>query len=416
MLIEYSLNLQNQFKQFRELQQKDLRLNKIRSKIEKKADKRFMVFKGILFSVDRHQKYQAMIPESMGHQVIKETHEHFGHVGTYKIYELLRYQYQLKNMYRNVKKIVKSCDLCQKSKINNQLTRGPLLSNIPEGPRCTVSLDLMGPLPKGQYNMRYILAIIDIFSKYVKLYAIRRATTDTILKKITDDYIPKYGPVKKILTDNGTQFRNDKWIKQLQAARIQAVFTTTYHPEGNPIERTNREIGRILRTYCHSKHEGWVKWISTIEFWLNHTTHESTGYTPQQIMFGSRHILTIDKLLDFPTVQGDTTEKITCHLIKSRLEKKAAARNKIKDKNKKFITYLPGQQVLVKEHRLSSAEDKTIHKFFLLYHGPYKISEVRGNNTVVVEVEPGKNRTHNMKEVKLYIPPDPGEGQRISAE
>jgi len=201
--------------------------------------------------------------------------------------------------------------------------------------------------------MKYILAIIDIFSKYVKLYAIRRATMDIILRKITGDYIPKYGSVKQKLTDNGTQFRNDKWTKQLQAARIRVIFTTTYHPEGNPVERTNREIGRILRTYCHSTHAGWVKWVNTIEFWLNHTTHESTGYTPQQIMFGNRHILTIDKLLDFPEKQEESTEKITCHLIKSRLEKKAAARNKSKDKNKKFITYQPGQQVLVKEHRLS---------------------------------------------------------------
>jgi len=121
----------------------------------------------------------------MSRQIIRETHEHFGHAGTYKIYEILRYNYQLKNMYQAVKRIVKSCDLCQKSKINNQLSRGPTLSNIPEGPRHTVSLDLMGPLPKGQFGARYILAIIDIFAKYIKLYALRRATTEIILKKIT---------------------------------------------------------------------------------------------------------------------------------------------------------------------------------------------------------------------------------------
>lgn len=174
-----------------------------------------------------------------------------------------------------------------------------------------------------------------------------------------------------------------------------------YIPEGNPVERTNREISHILRAYCHSKHAWWVKWVSTIEFWLIDTTHESTGYTPQQILFGTRHILTIDKLLDFSEIQEESTEKITCQLIKSRLEKKASAQNKSKDKNKKCFTYQPGQQVLVKEHRLSSAEEKTIHKFFLLHQGLYSISEVRENNTVVVEVEPGKTRTHNMKNIKL---------------
>lgn len=142
---------------------------------------------------------------------------------------------------------------------------------------------------------------------------------------------------------------------------------------------------------------------------MNNTSHESTGYTPQQIIFGTRHILTIDKLLDFPEPPEEQSEKIICRLVKSQLEKKAAAHNKVKYRNKKFTTYQPGQQVLIKEHRFSSAEDKTIHKLFLLYRGPYTISKVNGNNTVTVELEPGKFQTHNMKNVKLYIPPDPGE-------
>jgi len=268
----------------------------------------------------------------------------------------------------------------------------------------------MGPLPKGQFGAKYILAIIDIFSKYIKLYALRRATTENILKKMTKDYIPKYGPVKQLLTDNGTQFNNTKWYDQLQCMRVKPLYTTTYHPESNPVERANREIGRILRTYCHAKHTSWVQWLHTIEFWLNNTTHESTGYTPQQIMCGTRHKLTIDKLIDFPKEADTTSEMIICELVKKRLKKCAQQRNQTKDKNKRFITYQPGQQVLVKEHRLSSAEDKTIHKFFLLYRGPYDIVEVRGNNTVTIKLESGQTQIHNMKNVKLYVPPDPGEG------
>jgi len=89
-------------------------------------------------------------------------------------------------------------------------------------------------------------------------------------------------------------------IKVPLTTRIKVIFTTTYHPESNPVERTNGEIGRILRTYWHSKHSSRVKWLNTAKFWLNNTTHDSTGYTPQKIMFGARHVLTTDKLLDFP--------------------------------------------------------------------------------------------------------------------
>jgi len=86
----------------------------------------------------------------------------------------------------------------------------------------------------------------------------------------------------------------------------------------------------------------------------------------------------------------------------------ALKRNRAKDKGKPFPTYKEGQQVLVREHRLSSAAEGEIHKFFLLYRGPYTILHVNKNNTVIIEEEKGKPITINYKNIKLYVPPDPG--------
>lgn len=106
----------------------------------------------------------------------------------------------------------------------------------------------MGPLPQGQRAARYILVILGVFSKYIQLYPIKKATTETILRKITNDYMPKVGKIEQLLTDNGTQFHSKKWFKQIRSLGIQIRHTTTYHPESNPVERANREIGRMLRT------------------------------------------------------------------------------------------------------------------------------------------------------------------------
>ena len=43
----------------------------------------------------------------------------------------------------------------------------------------------------------------DAFSKNVSLYAIGRPTTMAVLSVVLNKYIPKYGPVKKILSDQG---------------------------------------------------------------------------------------------------------------------------------------------------------------------------------------------------------------------
>lgn len=408
MLDTYSKTLTQQFQQLKELQEQDQHIKQIMGRIMKKPDHRYQMYDGLLFYIDKAGKYRVMVPAIMTPGLVKETHEQYGHLGATKIYHLLRFQYQLNHMYRIIKKITQSCDICQKSKMNNQLARGPLISNIPKGPRELVSLDLIGPLPRGQLGARYILVLLDVFTKYIQIYPIKKATTDIILNRIKSQYIPTCGKFKRILTDNGTQFHSKKWIEQLKLLDIQISVTTAYHPEGNPVERANREIGRILRTYCHRKHTSWVEYLKKIEYWLNNTTHTTTGYTPQALMGLPRNPLSLERLIKFPENTKTEAATVMIQLAHRRMKRMMEQRNKNLDKGKKFHTYSTHQQVLIKEHRLSSADDHEIKKLFLLYRGPYTVQEVRPNNTLVVMEDNGQLTTHNMKNVKPYVPPEPG--------
>ena len=65
----------------------------------------------------------------------------------------------------------------------------------------------------------------DAFTKNVSLYVVGRPTIDAVLRIILEKYIPKYGHVKKILSDQGTQFQNRKWKAELEKRGIQAVLT-----------------------------------------------------------------------------------------------------------------------------------------------------------------------------------------------
>jgi hypothetical protein len=46
-----------------------------------------------------------------------------------------------------------------------------------------------GPLPMGRGGVRHILVVLDVFSKFVKLYPLRAATTRACLNKITGHYV-----------------------------------------------------------------------------------------------------------------------------------------------------------------------------------------------------------------------------------
>lgn len=88
-------------------------------------------------------------------------------------------------------------------------------------PRLTPSIDLMGPLPTGCGGMQYILAVLDTSSKYIRLYALKKATTKGILNRLEHDYITTTGKSKSVLTVNGgTQFTSKLWKKKMDELSI----------------------------------------------------------------------------------------------------------------------------------------------------------------------------------------------------
>lgn len=135
-------------------------------------------------------------------------------------------------------------------------------------------LIFLGPLPRSTGGLEYIFVVLDVFSKYVKLFPIKREKTDTILRKLIHSYFPEMGIPKRILSDNGSQFSSPKWGERLRELGINVLFPSVRHPQGNPVEQVMRELGRLFRTLYYDKHTRWAKCISDVEFFLEcHDTH-----------------------------------------------------------------------------------------------------------------------------------------------
>lgn len=93
---------------------------------------------------------------------------------------------------------------------------------------------------------------------------------------------------KIIVLDHGVQFISKVWQNRLIIDLGVSVTTTSvYHPQSNPAERVMRELGRLFRIYFHESHSQWHRYVQYIEWVLNHTTHEATGFTPQEIFLKS---------------------------------------------------------------------------------------------------------------------------------
>ncbi|XP_047104543.1 uncharacterized protein LOC124737588 [Schistocerca piceifrons] len=86
-----------------------------------------------------------------------------------------------------------------------------ILKFITERPNQLLSIDLAGPLPTGRGGAKYLVAILDNFSKHIRLYAVKSSCANPIIRRIENDYFPRFGVPESILSDNASNFTSRPW-------------------------------------------------------------------------------------------------------------------------------------------------------------------------------------------------------------
>ena len=116
--------------------------------------------------------------------------------------------------------------------------------------------------------------MLDSFTRFTKLYPITKANTKTIVKLIKENCIKEVGLPISIISDHGTQFKGVKWQNAMKEIKIRTYKTSVYHPSSNPAERMLKEVGRLLRTYCHDQHLQWSEYVNQTEKFINLADHD----------------------------------------------------------------------------------------------------------------------------------------------
>lgn len=248
--------------------------------------------------------WRMVVPQVLTVPTVAHVHCKLGHAEIFKTIQYLKRSYFWKDMSSHTKQYIKSSDLCQRIKALNFAMEGLYEHVGAKEPSELVTVDFYGPLPRGRAGIQYLFVLLDAFSKYVYLYPVKRATTSICLKRIFQDYIPRCGKPRKILSDHGTQFNFLSWRAALEKANIQVRFSLIRHPQSNTTERVMRKYGKFFRAYCSDQHTKWIQYVPRIESLLNLTTQHSTGFPPEQVHFGRNVDDEIRSLFNFPKLIG----------------------------------------------------------------------------------------------------------------
>lgn len=141
----------------------------------------------------------------------------------------------------------------------------------------------MIPYAARKHSYKYILTVINIFSKKAFACALKRKTGEEVasgMKSILDSI--KY-PIKNLHVDQGKEFYNVIMKKMLQERNIN-LFSTFSTKKAAIIERFNRTLkGAMWKKFSLRGSCKWIDILSQLINEYNNTKHRTIGMTPNQV-------------------------------------------------------------------------------------------------------------------------------------
>ncbi|XGW32203.1 hypothetical protein V3C99_010411 [Haemonchus contortus] len=241
-----------------------------------------------------------VVPEHLKEALFRAFHESpsaGGHFFWRKTLAKLTRRYFWPHMAEDIYRLCRTCDVCQRKKAAAR-NRENLLPTVPVAIFDKVYVDLTGPMHITEAGNRYIMAMVDHFSKYVIAAALPDCSSVTVAKALMNECILKYGVMTELISDNASYFRSETLLELGKLLRVHKYFCTPYHHEGNgACERVFATFQLMLRSYISAAQTDWDQFVPACTFMYNTSTHSSTLNTPFFLMFGRDPVLNIDLII-----------------------------------------------------------------------------------------------------------------------
>ena len=229
---------------------------------------------------------QFVIPTTMRHALISRAHE--GHTGIVKTQARLREFYWWPRMNTEVRAAVSAYKVCCSSDKTAKTSPTPLQPvPLPERPRLKVSIDIVGPFERAEPACRFVITLVDYFSKWPEVQFCPNVTTGRVTDLLRAIFA-REGYPDSIVSDNGPQFVSAEFEKFLQVRGIKHHLVSAYYPQSNgQVERFNCTLKGFLQ--CASIERSNIR-SSLVDYLMIYrcTPHATTGLSPALLLHGRK--------------------------------------------------------------------------------------------------------------------------------
>ena len=283
---------------------KDPEMKTLRRKIRKKQTRKSYEYManedGTIYIRKKKEgaPWRIYIPTKLRRILLQYYHSdvNFHHQGVSRMEMILRARYYWPNMRDDIKIIINECEPCanarQRWKHKEAGKFKPIEAHFTFQMIC---MDIVGPLPVTSNENRYLLTIIDRFTRFVMAIPLPEISAVEVARAFVNNWIYLFGVPDQLLTDNGTQFTSEVMLAVEHIMGIKQLLTTVYHPECNGlIERFHSflkeklKIAALQRKLNYFGEDDWDRFIPSIVHAYNITPHTITKHAPYHLLFGKQ--------------------------------------------------------------------------------------------------------------------------------
>ena len=215
------------------------------------------------------------------------------------MYNCLKQQYYWPGIR---KQVFKHCKNCRKCILQNQgqAEHGFSHFNTPDLPMQFICMDLVGPIqPASSRGNRYVLTVIDMLTGFTVAVPIPDKSANTVCGAYRDHVFCVFGGSSRILTDNGSEFKNKEMKEICDTLGIKQIFSPVYTPQSNGrLEGWHRFFKACIAKHVRGQEVEWDELVPLAVSAYNFFPCQSSKESPFLLMFGRDPITPVAQLLE----------------------------------------------------------------------------------------------------------------------
>ena len=357
---------------------------------------------------------EIFLPPSWREYVMRQHHDEpaGGHMGWESTLAKIRGKFWWPGMREQIRDWVQRCGVCGQNRGPNPKFKAPLVPITVEQPLSRVAVDIVGPLNKTKSGHRYILTMVDTFTRWVEAVPLVEHTARSVANAILQQWVSRFGTPSEIHTDQGAEFESAVFRHMCTMLGVQKTRSSPYHPEGNgAVERVNRTLKALLRAHSEKDRQEWDQTLPLCLWAYRSAIHHTTGHSPAKMLMGRELRSPVDILLEDPTHNhpdaqeyAEWVQLAVRRVAEEAREHIAAAQQRQKrqydKKSQDPVDYEAGDLVWLHN---SVPQAGVAAKFSRPWRGPFIVVEKLGKVNVRIR-DPGSGRSSKVVHVNRIKP------------